>query len=158
MPKRLWLPALGAVLLCGGAARAAGAQDPNPRLIVRIINDTALAERKVGNALMIAGGVYRRAGIAIEWTGHDGRDDSTSVLAIRLVERASDAPFQTADDSMGVARSPDRGRGLAAYVFLDRVRDFAERGHVDAWMVLGCAIAHELGHVLLPVNSHAGDG
>jgi hypothetical protein len=49
-------------------------------------------------------------------------------------------------------------RATAAYVFFDRVREFADRGHLDAWIVLGCAIAHELGHLLLPVNAHAADG
>jgi hypothetical protein len=45
-----------------------------------------------------------------------------------------------------------------AYVFYDRVRDFDRRGRIDTWIVLGYVIAHELGHLLLPVNSHASDG
>jgi hypothetical protein len=123
---------------------------------VHIVNDAHVSERTIEEALMIAGGVYRRAGVGVEWRG-----DAESMpidLTIRIAPKASDVPFRAAEDSMGVARGLDGARATVAYVFLDRVREFAERGHVDAWIVLGCAIAHELGHLLLPVNAHAADG
>src|SRR5438093_11269832 len=107
---------------------------------------------------MIAGGVYRRAGITVDWRSDAAYDGAAESPGIVIVSSADDAPFRPNEDSMGVARGLDGARGTTAYVFFDRVRDFSERGHVDAWIVLGCAIAHELGHLLLPVNSHAPEG
>jgi len=132
--------------------------EPSPKLTVRVMNDAQLARRTVEEALMIAGGVYRRAGVAVEWLQEEPDDARIGALTIRLARTASEMPFRTAEDSMGVARGMDGARGTVAYVFYDRVREFAEQGHVDAWIVLGCAIAHELGHLLLPLNAHATDG
>jgi hypothetical protein len=107
---------------------------------------------------MIAGGVYRRAGVSVLWLPGTDRDASASDPEIVIVAAAAEAKFPVGEDSLGVARGSDSARATTAYVFSDRVRDFGEHGHIDAWIVLGCAIAHELGHLLLPVNSHSSDG
>lgn len=60
---------------------------------------------------------------------------------------------------MGVAATgADGTRGTLAYVFIERLDPFAERHHASIPTVLCCAIAHELGHLLLPVNAHTRDG
>jgi hypothetical protein len=133
--------------------------DTNPTLTVRVRDEVHVPDRTVQEALMIAGGVYRRAGITVQWLPTAEAVSSASGLTIVIVTRAAaEAQFLVGDDSMGVARGLDGTRANVAYVFYDRVRDFGERGHVNTWVVLGCAIAHELGHLLLPVNSHAPDG
>jgi hypothetical protein len=38
------------------------------------------------------------------------------------------------------------------------VHDLAHRYDVSTEQVLACAIAHELGHLLLPVRGHSADG
>ena len=155
MPNRIWALALNTTLVMLVSART-GWPDQNPTVAVRIVNDAQAPERTLEEALMIAGGVYRRAVVDVAWRG-DSESASTE-LTIRIAAKASDIAFRAAEDSMGVARGLDGARATVAYVFLDRVREFAERGQVDAWIVLGCAIAHELGHLLLPVNAHAADG
>ena len=45
-----------------------------------------------------------------------------------------------------------------ATVYVDRVESVARGAGIDARRVLGLAIAHEIGHVLLNSNTHAPSG
>jgi hypothetical protein len=159
MPNRPWPWAIGVTVVVAVAVggRTAWA-DTNPTLTVHVRDEVHLPQRTVEEALRIAGGVYRRSGISVQWRPAPDAAAPASSLTIVLVPRAASVEFRVAGDSMGVSRGRDGARAIEAYVFYDRVRDFGERGHVDAWIVLGHAIAHELGHLLLPVNSHAPEG
>jgi hypothetical protein len=60
---------------------------------------------------------------------------------------------------MGVAPTPGDGtRGSVAYIFVDAAKEFAVAHAVPLSDVLGCAIAHEIGHLLLPPNAHRPSG
>src|SRR5262245_66385177 len=64
-------------------------------------------------------------------------------------------------DVMGFAvldSNDERGRGGMAFVLSDRVEGSASSHHVSISRVLGEVIAHELGHLLLPANSHSERG
>src|SRR5437588_4891286 len=158
MPNRRsqFVGAITMVTLAAGFRPASA--DPTPTVTVFVRNEAQLRDRTIEEALTIAGGVYRRAGVTVEWQLDLGPDRTDAGLTIAIVLSAAETPFRAGHDSMGVARGEDGARATTAYVFYDRVREFGERGRVDAWVVLGCAIAHELGHLLLPVNSHAPDG
>ena len=58
---------------------------------------------------------------------------------------------------MGVALVEEQGRVYAS-VFYQRVADVAESGKISTGKVLGHAIAHEIGHLLLGSNSHSPAG
>ena len=47
---------------------------------------------------------------------------------------------------------------VMATVFADRVRDIARAAGIDQRVLLGLAIAHEIGHLLLSTNTHAATG
>jgi hypothetical protein len=158
MPNRTWLAAVGTAVVTLATNVAPGRADETPTLGVRVRNDAQLPDRTLEEALMIAGGVYRRAGVLVDWVRDSADDAPAASLTIAIVPSGADVPFAVGNDAMGTARGAEGARATVAYVFYDRVRDFGERGHVDAWVMLGCAIAHELGHLLLPVNSHAPDG
>ena len=53
--------------------------------------------------------------------------------------------------------NPDAAPYLAT-VFVDRVESVARGAGIDERRVLGLAIAHEIGHVLLNSNTHASSG
>ena len=57
-------------------------------------------------------------------------------------------------------RRKDGGGGPLAYVFHHRVQDFVIKRTLfqQEALVLGLAIAHEIGHLLLPDNSHSRRG
>lgn len=58
---------------------------------------------------------------------------------------------------MGVALAADANRAVVS-VYLDSVTDVARRYGLPVGKVLGIALAHELGHALLPPPSHSDDG
>jgi hypothetical protein len=102
--------------------------------------------------------VYADIGVPLEWREPgEPRADRQPVIRVVLL------PYETGDlrrsekTVMGAAvRAP--GGSAAAYVFYRRVRTEADRYEVSAALVLACAIAHELGHLLLPVRGHASAG
>jgi len=49
-------------------------------------------------------------------------------------------------------------RGQLAYVFYDRVESLSEYFSTAIGQVLGGAVAHEIGHLLLPYHSHSRSG
>jgi hypothetical protein len=48
--------------------------------------------------------------------------------------------------------------GPKAYVFFHRVQEISSKKDFPAWAILGHAIAHELGHVLLGPGNHTSSG
>ena len=58
---------------------------------------------------------------------------------------------------MGVALAADANRAVVS-VFLDAVADVARRYGQPLGKVLGIALAHEIGHALLPAPSHSTSG
>lgn len=107
-------------------------------------------------AQVIAAGIYEQAGITVAWA--DELPPPPRALTLMVVPSAS-APAHLADEAMGVAPSPGDGtRGSTAYVFSDRVTSFAASGQLHLASVLACAMAHEVGHLLLPAGAHTRDG
>jgi hypothetical protein len=102
--------------------------------------------------------VYADIGVPLEWSApSDAPADPRPAIRIVLL------PYETGDlrrsenTVMGAATRTAQGN-LIAYVFYQRVRAEADRYDVSPALVLACAIAHELGHLLLPVRTHAPTG
>ena len=102
--------------------------------------------------------VYAEIGVPLEWRDPSapGADRQPAIRVVLL-------PYETGDlrrsdkAVMGAAMRSARGNAVA-YIYYRRVQAEAERYEVSTGLVLACAIAHELGHLLLPVRSHAPDG
>jgi hypothetical protein len=58
---------------------------------------------------------------------------------------------------MGATTWTDNGTPVV-YVFYRRVEIEAQRYAVSLGLVLACALAHEIGHVLLPDGGHSQEG
>ena len=64
---------------------------------------------------------------------------------------------------MGIAvrhlgRATLLGAGALATIYVNRVSSLARRCHLDEAMLLGRAIAHEIGHLLIGTSRHADSG
>jgi len=151
----------GLLTLCllavvGIAPRDATAGEPNPIIVIRIEIRNALAGVSLFRAQQLATEIYQQAGVTLDWTT-DAAISSRS-LTIVLTTIAT-KPFGIVPEAMGVAPSlADGSRGTTAFVFMDRVMSFVAAYRVAAEYVLACALAHEIGHLLLPPNAHAADG
>jgi len=77
-------------------------------------------------------------------------------LLVRIVR----APETLASpDTLGFAAVDTvAGRGTLATVFADRISRLADRGGIDTATLVGYAIAHEIGHLLLGTDAHAPRG
>ncbi len=53
---------------------------------------------------------------------------------------------------------PAAGSGTLATIFINRVEDSARHAGSDLALLLGRAIAHEVGHLILRTNAHADEG
>jgi hypothetical protein len=87
------------------------------------------------------------------------RPMSDGEVAVRLVrDTAPHAGFQ-GDLPLGYSLiDAPRRRGALATIYLDRVEWIAADAGVDARIVLGRAIAHEIGHMLLGTTAHSSGG
>ena len=102
--------------------------------------------------------VYAEIGVPLEWSDpSDARVDHRPVTRIVLL------PYETGDlrrsekQVMGAAVRTGGGNAIA-YVYYRRVQTESARYQVSTGLVLACAIAHELGHLLLPDATHAPTG
>jgi hypothetical protein len=79
-------------------------------------------------------------------------------LAIRIVRSAGPPRYNRAmplGDAMLDTRS---GHGVLATIYIDRVEWLAHEAGADSRALLGRAIAHELGHLLLATTTHGPAG
>jgi hypothetical protein len=99
----------------------------------------------------VAADVYRDIGIAVDWIPKCSPAENS--LTVTLVSRGT-VDIEVSDYTLGFAKSGT----LDATVLYDRVRTFARRYRVKCEVLLGYAMAHELGHLLLPPKSHSAEG
>jgi hypothetical protein len=77
-------------------------------------------------------------------------------LTIAILPPAMARPLESDEDQMGMTpRSSVATSGRLAYVFYDRVEHFAHSHETGVGLLLAAAIAHEVGHMLLPYPAHA---
>jgi hypothetical protein len=150
------------VAICGLAAagsvtpcRAEGS-DPNPVVVVTVENPNGLEVPGLARAQELTREIYNRAGVSLRWASDETMELDRSLTMVLTISTA--VPRDLGSDAMGVAPSPGDGtRGTLAYVFLDKVQSFAASHRLSVAPVLACALAHEVGHLLLPPNAHRPD-
>ena len=106
------------------------------------------------------------ARVDVAWRNCDAAECCAAVpapgeLVIRLVrEPVRRDAGERAARSCSVKPSIDTGAGagVLATIYVDRVERMAELSETDVVVLLGRAIAHELGHLLLATNAHSTSG
>jgi hypothetical protein len=154
-----WILAAGLTLLLQASTdegdrmkRALLHPDPDPVVVVRV-DLHGLEAPGLDRAQKLATGIYKRAGVTLRWTP-DETIEPDKTLTVVLTSSTAVRPGRRSS-AMGFAPSPGDGtRGTIAYVFLDTVQSFAARHRLVVMEVLACALAHEIGHLLLPLNAH----
>ena len=79
-------------------------------------------------------------------------------LAIRIVRSALPQRYQGTVPLGDALVDHNTGVGVLATIYFDRVLWLAARADADSRVLLGSAIAHELGHLLLATTSHGPAG
>ena len=141
-------------------ATRANAQDvPTVRVVLH--DSASVAEPTLEQAREFAAGVFHAAGIEI-----DGASEASScaegstarAFCVQVLLRPHHPQFEPGKvRTMGVALAADTNRAVVS-VYLDAVAYVARRYGQPISKVLGIALAHEIGHVLLPPPSHSTSG
>ena len=148
--------------LAAGAAH--GAELAWHGLNVRVYDNADVPKAALRAALDVAAQALRPAELDVVWLscsrssgGRCALPPGRGELLVRLVRSATQAPAD--DDELGTALvDPATGTGVLATVYVDRVERLARGSESDLGTLLGRAMAHEIGHLLMGRATHAAHG
>ena len=142
----------------------------NHKITVRIHNYTEASLSLVQRAERAAGNILGRAGLTTVWVecpvnpnfSHKpicNASCSSLDFVVNLLPCFMSDRFQLDGGALGLAfEADDKNYGFRASIFYDVASDWARQQKQDLDQLLGAAIAHELGHLLLGTNSHSTTG
>ena len=137
---------MAAMMMVAGSTQLVSAQDA--QLTVHVRNDANVPTDVLASAQLSLMAIYANAGIQVSLVEKDAD------FLVVLLETAH--WMHKIPDALGIAVGTETG-GRIAYVLHHRVTGIARGYRAPASVVLGSAIAHELGHLLM-VNAHAAAG
>jgi hypothetical protein len=138
--ENTWLFGLAMTM---GVAATQPAAAQRMALKVELRNDAQAGDATLGAARQITTQIYAHAGIEVLWANDDAQ------FTIVLKSHLSQEITRRIQDAIGFAPGTDSERGRIAFVILNRVNEVAAGYGTRPSTVLGAAIAHELGHLLL---------
>ena len=162
MHRQVKIVLLVALTTCTLLALTPPSVAENPRVSVLVYDDAQVPADTLTRAEQRAATIFSSAGLNVIWVNciHGGAaacdpffDPLSFVLLI-----APDAAPSTADAIFGVAFLGPDGTGRNTDVFWKKVQELQTNSKVDTAILLGCVMAHEMGHLLLGPNAHAVSG
>ena len=151
--------------------RPAGPPFPNLKITVLVYNYVHILPSALTRAEKEAGRVLGQAGVQTEWLhcrlGDEGTLDAeacrralgASDLVLKILPRPEAADNGVTRGALGFGYAcPPGNRAAYATVFYQRIEEAAKQGEASESQLLGHAVAHELGHVLIGSNSHSERG
>jgi hypothetical protein len=156
---------IGAVLLMTSARTPASAVIDDS-LLVRIYDNAGVLLSELAAALRTTHDILRRADLSVDWVQCRARRDgpvpavcdqplSSGDVVVRLIEGTDKEGERRA---LGYSLFDANGVSGFATVYVDRVDWLARRAQYPRAPLLGRAIAHEIGHLLLRTNAHTESG
>ena len=138
------------IVVLGSLNSTAEAQ--NLALTVRVRNDARALDQDLAAAQKHVTHIYADAGIDIVWAASGAR------MTIALISREQAELMHQVKDVMGYAPASGAEGGRLAYVLNHRVDEVSAGYNSAKTVVLGVALAHEIGHLLLPSKPHSSKG
>lgn len=140
------------VLAASTPAKAA----PDETFTIRVLalNQANVPDVILNRAQLEAMRIFSSMGIMLLWTTRTPGEPypgSAQQLKIMIIP---DLRTKRHLRMLGVAQRFN----MAAYAFYSRIEDFAQHNGTALARLLGAVIAHELGHLLLPYDSHTSSG
>jgi hypothetical protein len=163
---RVQVLALGIGSLLPRAIAAQQMPASPPVLRVSVFDDAGVGIAALRKAEREASRVFRRANIEVIWLECPqnsseqisfGRCSEVSFpehLVLRIARRSRDAKKST----LGMSFQSGDGKGCYVDLFYEPTLELKTESRIGAAIILGHAMAHELGHLLLGTNSHSPDG
>jgi hypothetical protein len=155
----------GAVTFATALVAASPARAANPHVVIRVYDMATTDTAGRAAALRAATEAMTSAGVAVDWrdcsrggAAHPCRTiRGAGDLVVRILPASAPGADPTAE--LGFAPIDPSGRAtVIATVYYDAVQRVASRTGLDARALLGRAIAHEVGHLLLRAPGHGRSG
>jgi hypothetical protein len=148
-------------------------------VVIRMYDMTTSAPALRAEAMRTASAIVRDAGVRLKWAdcSRAGADHpchtvpGTRELVVRIMPKPGAGANRSrdalsirghsggVDEHLGFAAVGDASRaGILATVYFESVEAAARRGGIDTSTLLGRAIAHEVGHLLMPGAGHSSNG
>jgi hypothetical protein len=122
------------------------------RAAVIVHNRARMSRDVMADARRIVDRIYARAGVEIVWSYASPRLTTPfhgPTIRIMIITREDAARIGHGPDAVGFTPADRGGHGTLAYILDHRVRSVAHGYGELPGVVLGAAIAHEMGHMLL---------
>jgi hypothetical protein len=160
------------LLIAAAWPHGMGASTSAKEITIRVHNYSRVEPKEMAEAQAVAGRILSRAGVETQWqhctmpparppsqTGCAGAADGVTNLIVRILPEHMSHKIAGRSRQLGTSISTREGVfPTDAYIFFDRVVNLSgdER---TAWpTLLGAAMAHEVGHLLLGGDSHSAEG
>jgi hypothetical protein len=159
--------AIVAVVLMTSTRTPASSAVIDDSLLVRIYDNAGILASELASALRTTHDIMRRADLIVDWVQCRARRDglvpavcdqplSSSDVVVRLIEGSDKETGERR--ALGYSLFDSSGISGFATVYVDRVDWLARRAQYPRAPLLGRAIAHEIGHLLLRSNAHTEGG
>ena len=141
-----------------------------PTITVRVYDYAGVPPAVAKRAREESSRIFQKVGIATEWTlcttpgqvmpTHPRCETQPLATDIQLniLPPKMAREMMRHHSELGAAVPLPNGFGRRASVFYHRVDELAESGQASRALLLGHVMAHEIGHLLLGVNSHSATG
>ena len=139
----------------------ASAQIDTGKLAVRVYDfsdlDQAVRDRAAEEALAIVAD----AGVNAAWhpcSRNSACTPEPGELVVRIIRESGQRVLEWRHALGYSVIDPSAGTGTLATIYINRVENTARQAGSDLALLLGRAIAHEIGHLILRTNTHAEEG
>jgi hypothetical protein len=155
--------ALAALIVTTACPSEALASDgPMKDVTVQIVTLPGIDPGTLSDATAIVGRIYDAFGVRLHMSASaepsaDGRTPWRRIVVKPSATKDFPSAFGTSR-VMGISPRNGAAPGRIAYVFYDAVSQTAKRHDLPVFALLGYAMAHELGHLLLPAEAHGQAG
>jgi hypothetical protein len=149
---------------------SAGVTVSSLKITVRVFNFAQVSTETWNVAQKVATGIFSRTAIDVVWLDcsltaagnytlpNCERPWELTELILRIVPVSAATRAQFGDGTLGIAAHSEKGTPASASIFYGRVKELAKGGRASIEVILGHAVAHEIGHLLLGSNSHSSRG
>lgn len=138
-------------------------READPQVTIRVYDYSGLEAKLLSRAMDYAAHVYGRSGVDVGRVlcrvgGSNSSDEvcrqgaNPTSFQLRIVSNPEHQITGTDDLTLGYASGP------LITVYYSRVKELAALYDFEPDEILGCVVAHELGHVLLGSNAHSPTG
>jgi hypothetical protein len=146
---------MGLAVSIGVLAAPTAKAQRNETLSIRVlaVNQAEVPDLTLREAERQATRIFSGLGVALLWTNTKPSEPYYEAAAQVRIFIVPDSRTEQ-HRRLAIAQS----ESMAAYAFYKRIDGVAEHNGVDVAALLGYVIAHEMGHLLLPYDSHAARG